>query len=191
MPPVEPGKNAMGTNTATSTSVLAITAPDIWPTAFTVAWRAFSPSSRITRSTFSTTTIASSLRMPMATTMPNSDSRLSEMPNRCNPTQVPISATGTTSDGISVARQLCKNRNTTMVTSSSASTMLRTTLLTEVVMNGVVSKGTLQTTPFGKLGSSSAMRWRSPLATASALAPLVNWMLRPTDSWPLTEKPKP
>ena len=82
MPPVDPGKNAIGMNTAISTSVMPMMAPRIWPIAFTVARRGLSPSSAMMRSTFSTTTIASSTRMPIATTMPNSDSVLMEKPKR-------------------------------------------------------------------------------------------------------------
>jgi len=82
MPPVEPGKKAIGMKTATSTSVMPMMAPVICPIAFTVAGRGASPSSRMIRSTFSTTTMASSTRMPIATTMPNSDRVLIEKPNR-------------------------------------------------------------------------------------------------------------
>ncbi|MNS46527.1 hypothetical protein D3C72_790260 [compost metagenome] len=82
MAPLEPGNIAIGTNTATSTSVLATTGPQTCPTALLVAARASSWSSFMMRDTFSDTTIASSLRMPMATTIPNSDSRLMDAPNR-------------------------------------------------------------------------------------------------------------
>ncbi|MNJ05764.1 hypothetical protein D3C73_1673110 [compost metagenome] len=54
------------------------------------------------RSTFSTTTMASSTRMPMARTMPNSVSTLTEKPSASITAKVPISATGTTRVGIRV-----------------------------------------------------------------------------------------
>jgi hypothetical protein len=54
------------------------------------------------RSTFSTTTMASSTRMPMASTMPNMVSTLIEKPSASMVAKVPISATGTTRVGISV-----------------------------------------------------------------------------------------
>ena len=57
------------------------------------------------RSTFSITTIASSTRMPIANTIPNSESTLIEKPNIQSPRQAPASAIGTTSVGIKVARQ--------------------------------------------------------------------------------------
>ncbi len=54
------------------------------------------------RSTFSTTTMASSTRMPMASTMPNMVSTLIEKPATSSTPQVPSNATGTTMVGMSV-----------------------------------------------------------------------------------------
>ena len=102
MMPTEPGKNAIGTNTETSTSVMPTIAPVIWPIALRVASFGDSPSSDMMRSTFSTTTIASSTRMPMASTMPNSVSMLIDRPISSRTPQVPSSAIGTTMVGISV-----------------------------------------------------------------------------------------
>ncbi len=65
-------------NTATSTSVMPMMAPVIWPMALRVASRGDRPSSLMMRSTFSTTTMASSTRMPIASTMPNMVSTLIE-----------------------------------------------------------------------------------------------------------------
>ncbi len=56
----------------------------------------------IRRSTFSTTTMASSTRIPMASTMPNMVSTLIEKPATDITPKVPSRATGTTSVGISV-----------------------------------------------------------------------------------------
>jgi len=69
--------NAAGMNTAQSTSAMAISAP---PTSSMVRCAAsFGESpARSCRSTFSTTTIASSTTMPMASTRPNSDRLFSE-----------------------------------------------------------------------------------------------------------------
>ena len=78
MMPTEPGKNAIGTNTPIITSVTPMMAPEIWPIAFLVASFGGSPSSLMMRSTFSTTTMASSTRMPTASTMPNMVSMLIE-----------------------------------------------------------------------------------------------------------------
>ena len=70
--------NAIGRNTADSTTAMPIRAPVIWriPTSVAVTWS--SPSSRMTRSTFSTTTMASSTSRPMASTIANMVSVLIE-----------------------------------------------------------------------------------------------------------------
>lgn len=94
--------NAIGTNTATSTTVMPTMAPLICCMALRVACLGGRPSSAMIRSTFSTTTMASSTRMPMASTMPNRVSTLMEKPSVSITAKVPISATGTTRVGISV-----------------------------------------------------------------------------------------
>lgn len=78
MTPVDPPKKAMGTNTADSTMAMPTSAPWIWPMDFRVASRGDSPSSDITRSTFSTTTMASSTSRPIASTTANMVSVLIE-----------------------------------------------------------------------------------------------------------------
>ena len=78
MTPTEPLMKAMGTKTAVSTRVMPTMAPEISPMALRVAARGSRPSLAISRSTFSTTTMASSTRMPMASTMPNRVSTLIE-----------------------------------------------------------------------------------------------------------------
>ena len=78
MMPTEPGKNAIGTNTAASTVVMPTMAPVICDIALRVASFGGSPSSAMMRSTFSTTTMASSTRIPIASTMPNIVSMLME-----------------------------------------------------------------------------------------------------------------
>src|SRR5215831_11845388 len=72
--------------------------------------------SAMLRSTFSTTTIASSTTMPTASTRPNSDRLLSDMPEAARIVNVPIRETGIAMTGMMVARQLCKKRNTTPTT---------------------------------------------------------------------------
>ena len=101
MLPTDPWKHAIGTNTDTSTVVMPTIAPVIWPIALRVAARGESCSSIMMRSTFSTTTIASSTRMPIASTIANIVSTLMVKPIASRMPKVPISATGTTSVGIS------------------------------------------------------------------------------------------
>ena len=69
--PVKPPRNAIGMNTAVSVSTMATIGPVTSCIALIAASRGFAPSSRMMRSTFSSTTIASSTTIPMASTMPN------------------------------------------------------------------------------------------------------------------------
>ena len=78
MLPTEPAKKAIGTNTETRVTEMPISAEVICPIAFLVASRGERPSSVMIRSTFSTTTMASSTRMPTASTMANMVSTLIE-----------------------------------------------------------------------------------------------------------------
>ncbi|MNN29409.1 hypothetical protein D3C81_1430090 [compost metagenome] len=80
MMPAEPPKKAMGTNTAESTMPMPTKAPEICPMDLRVASSGDSPSSCIRRSTFSTTTMASSTSRPMASTMAYMVSTLMLMP---------------------------------------------------------------------------------------------------------------
>ncbi len=118
--------NAVGMNTAQSTRAVAM----IGPVTSFMAWRVASTGdlpSPMLRSTFSTTTMASSTTMPMASTRPNSDNALSEKPSRCITAKVPISDTGTAASGMIEARQVCRNRITTSTTSTMASSRVCTT----------------------------------------------------------------
>ncbi len=91
------------------------------------------------RSTFSTTTMASSTTMPIASTRPNSVSALIEKPNRYITAKVPMIETGTASSGMIEARQVCRNRITTSTTSAIASSSVCTTASIEARTNCVGS----------------------------------------------------
>ena len=102
---------------------MATSAP---PTSSMVSWaaaRGVRPS-RMLRSTFSTTTIASSTTMPIASTRPNSERLFNEKPAAAMTARVPISDTGMAMIGISEARQLCRNRMTTRTTRITASNIV-------------------------------------------------------------------
>ena len=107
--PVVPGNSATGTNTATSTSEVATTAP---ATSFMATEAALCGSvmpSAMWRSTFSMTTMASSTTNPVAKVIPNKVSVLMEKPSALTKMNVPTSDTGMVIAGISVLRQSCKN----------------------------------------------------------------------------------
>src|SRR5438128_11804272 len=127
-----------GTNTAQSTSAIEISAV---PTSSIVrrdASRAESPAAML-RSTFSTTTMASSTTMPIASTSPKSDSALIEKPKRYRNASVPTIDTGTATSGMIEARQVCRNRITTSTTSATDSNSVCTTDLIEARTNCVGS----------------------------------------------------
>jgi hypothetical protein len=113
----------------------------IWLIAFRVASSGERPSSLMMRSTFSTTTIASSTRMPMASTMPNIVSTLMEKPNASIEANVPSRATGTTIVGMRVARRFWRKRNITRNTSTIASTSVFNTSSMEIWTKADVSSG--------------------------------------------------
>ena len=91
------------------------------------------------RSTFSTTTIASSMSRPIASTRPNIDSVLMEKPTTAMIPNVPSSTTGTATVGTSVARMFCRNSSITRNTSTIPSNRAFTTSAMEMRTNGVVS----------------------------------------------------
>jgi hypothetical protein len=64
---------------------------------------------------------------------------LIENPSRCSAANVPTIDTGTASNGITDARQVCRNRMTTSTTSSTASNRVCTTALIESRTNTVGS----------------------------------------------------
>ena len=77
--PEMPGMKATGTNTESSTRLMAMIGPVICRIASSVAsCGAIAGFSCITRSTFSTTTMASSTTMPIASTRASSDTVLAE-----------------------------------------------------------------------------------------------------------------
>ncbi len=141
MPPTVPLENATGTNTAHSTIATPISALLIWLIALRVASSGGKPSSCITRSTFSTTTMASSTSKPIASTRPNIDKVLIEKPSADITPKVPSSTTGTVIEGISVARTFCKNRYITRNTSTIPSSRVLMTSSIEILTKGVTSFG--------------------------------------------------
>ena len=117
MPPMK----ATGRKTEERMRAMATTGPETSDMALTVASRGVIPSS-MWCSTASTTTIASSTTRPMASTRPKSERVLIEKPSSGKAAKVPISDTGTAIMGMSVARQFCRKRKTTRMTSTMAAT---------------------------------------------------------------------
>ena len=134
--PEMPLTKAAGMNTAASTRAMATSAPD---TSFMVRWAASRGAIplRKCRSTFSTTTMASSTTMPIASTSPNSERLFSENPAAARTAKVPISETGMAMIGMSDARHVCRNSTTTMMTRAMASKIVTITASIDSAMNSV------------------------------------------------------
>ena len=137
-----PGISAVGMNTPISTSAMAISAPETSSIVRWAASRGDRPSSRITRSMFSTTTIASSTTMPIASTMPNSERLFSENPKAASAATEPTIETGMAMIGTTAARQLCRKISTTSATSTIASRSVRSTAKIDLEMYSVGLYGT-------------------------------------------------
>ena len=136
--PTMPAMKLHGTNTAQSTSATPITGPVTSSIALNDASRGDSPCS-IQRSTFSTTTMASSTTMPIDSTRPKSERLLRLKPSPAMNAKVPTMATGTATRGMSVARQFCRKRSTTSATRMIASRSVLSTSAFDSSMKGVVS----------------------------------------------------
>ena len=138
MLPVRPGMKATGMNTAERMRAMPMTGADTSFMAWTVASCGLIPCS-MWCITASTTTIASSTTMPMASTRPNIESVFTEKPRRGKKMKVPIRDTGTVRRGMIVARRFCRKMNTTRVTRITASTNVWTMDSIEASTAGVVS----------------------------------------------------
>src|SRR5580658_1238204 len=130
--------NAVGTKTAQSTRAVAIIGLVTSLMARLAASTGERPSAML-RSTFSTTTMASSTTMPMASTKPNNDKLLMEKPKASITPKVPTRETGTATRGMMEARQVCRKTMTTMTTSNIASSSVCTTASMECLTKTVGS----------------------------------------------------
>ena len=130
--------NAVGTNTAHNTRAMAMIGPDTSAIARRVASSGVCPRA-MCRSTFSTTTIASSTTMPIARTRPNSERVFSEKPSHSSTANVPTSETGTAASGMIDARQVWRKTTTTTTTSRIATNRVSTTALIDSRTNTVGS----------------------------------------------------
>src|SRR5258707_11552743 len=136
--PEIPERNAEGTKTAQRVSAIEMRAPT---TSSIVRWAASDGGipDLMLRSTFSTTTIASSTTIPTASTRPNSDRLLIEIPSIVRTLKVPTRETGIATTGMIVARQVWRKRNTTPTTREIATKMVTITSLIDFEMKMVGS----------------------------------------------------
>ena len=161
----------MGMYTAINTAVMAKIGPPNSRAAIRAESQADLPSSRIWRSTFSTTIMASSTTNPMANTKAKRVNKLMEYPNISMTRKVPIKDRGMAITGITTARTLPRNKNMTAVTIRSASNNVLATSVMESVMYSVESYTISPVSPVGSLACKSGKALRTRLATSSILAP--------------------
>jgi len=138
---------------------------------FLVASNGDSFSSCIIRSTFSTTTIASSTNKPMASTKPNMVKVLIEKPNTDMMAKVPSNTTGTAIVGIKVARKFCKNSNMTKNTNTTASINVLTTSSMDIRIKALVSTAFAISKPAGNDSDSCANFLSTPACVSNEFAP--------------------
>ena len=168
--PVVPGKNETGTNTAISTSDVAITALVTSLMARDVASCGSECSIAMCRCTFSITTIASSTTSPVASVIPNSVSELIEKLKIRMNANVPISETGIVTAGMIVARQSSRNRKITRMTIPMASASVTSTSRIDSPTTVVESNAIAYSRPGGKLFDNSFKAALALRSTSSAFA---------------------
>ena len=126
--------------------------------------------SRMFRSTFSTTTMASSTTRPTASTMASSVSRFTVKPNTCMRKTAPMSETGIATSGTSTVRSEPRNRKMTTMTISTVSVSVWTTSWMALLMYVVESKATSPFMPVGSSARTSSISLRTLAMTSTELA---------------------
>ena len=163
-----PPMNATGTNTTTIEKVVAATARPISlvPSCAAVRW-SFPIST--CRTMFSRTTIASSIRMPIASDRPSSDIVLSVKPNTSTAMNDAITEIGSAMPVMTVDRHEFRKRNTTSTVSTAPSTRAYSTSPTECATRTPASRTTRSDAPGGSVLCSRATSSRMAWATAVVL----------------------
>src|SRR5271165_7412104 len=146
--PTIPPISRRGINTAMSEMLMVKTVKPISSAPLRAAAKGLIPSSRW-REMFSITTMASSTTNPVEMVMAMSERLSSVYPNRYITANVPISETGTATAGMSVARPLRRNTNTTTMTRAMEISNVLSTSLTEARMVVVRSRTIVVSMPSG------------------------------------------
>ncbi len=148
--PATPYMNATGTNTATIENVVAATARPISsvPSCDAVMW---SLPISMWRTMFSRTTMASSIRIPIASDNPSSDMVLSVNPNAHTAMNDAITDTGSARPVMTVDRHELRNTNTTSTVRSAPMRSASSTLVTDALTRRPESFTTSIFTPAGRV----------------------------------------
>ena len=170
--PMMPPMKATGRNTATMQKVVASTASPISLVPSIAACRCVLPKP-IWRMMFSRTTMASSIRMPMARLRAIRVSTFRVKPKAAMTMKAPNTEIGRARPVITVLRQECRNRNTMAMVSRPPSIIVSCTLLTEFWMPRELSRPISSLTSGGSEVCRSATALRTPRATSMVLEPWV------------------
>ena len=176
--------NAVGRNTATKVKVVAITANPISSAASIAAWYGVFPMRRW-RTMFSTSTIASSTRMPTTSDSASKVITLTLKPRKCIPMKAGITDSGSATADTRVARQSRRNSHTT----STASTAPSNSRCIEPVYSSCTGATKLKASVSSMSGCctrSSASAFCTAAPTAISLSPLLRAISKPTTRWPLS-----
>ena len=169
--PEVPGMKVTGINTAINTNVHDITATETSLMAWRVASRASLMPFSIFAMTASTTTMASSTTVPMASTRANSVRMFSEKPASETMAKVPNSETIIEIEGMMVALKFCKKKNTTSTTRMMAMTSVSTTLWMAAKRKSSLVSSFTNSSPAGIVGFKSSYSLSMRAFTSVALAP--------------------
>ncbi len=186
-PPSCPGRNDRGTNTAASVADVVTTAKNTCCVPSTAAARGPMPSLR-RRTMFSSTTMASSTTSPVASTSARSVRMLTENPASQIAATVPISATGSVTAGISVARMSVRNSQMIATTSTVAISSVDTTSSMAPRTKVASSDVTDSVTSGGRSGRMSCTAARTPSEIDSVFDCAARTMPRPRPVCPLARR---
>ncbi|MNX94132.1 hypothetical protein D3C86_1263530 [compost metagenome] len=168
--PTTSAMNSSGISTAISDNVREIRVKPICLAPLSAAFSGLSPSS-MKREMFSSMTIASSTTKPVAMVRAIRVRLLTENPARYITPKVPISDSGTATDGMIVALARRRNRKVTMTTRAMAISNSCCTSLTEARMVWVRSVSTTTSRPAGRLSVMLGSRALIRSTTSITLAP--------------------
>ena len=121
--------------------------------------------------TASTTTMASSTTVPIASTRANSVRMLSEKPANDTTANVPNSDTTMDIDGMTVALKLCRKKNTTRITRMMAMMSVSTTLWMAAKRKSSLVIIVMNSRPAGMIAFTSSHIFVMRAFTSVALAP--------------------
>ena len=180
--PGMPGMNATGMNTAASVQEVATTARPISSAASSAACRGGLPMRRW-RSMFSTSTIASSTRMPTTTASASRVIMFRLKPSQYITAKVGMIDSGSATAEMKVARQSRRNNHTTSTASSAPSHNMCMEASNEACASWVV-EATSTMCSRGCSWPSACTLARTALPTSTSLEPLVRCTAKPITGLP-------